>query len=376
MKPKRSSWSRISRPPAPLGVQGLPRKAHRLRNHARPPPQFVLKSYMSFVSDMVECRLSDTDMESIMLEERLLSRIQEKKARLDALRPLPAAAVRRLNEQLTIEWIYNSNAIEGSTLSLRETQLILEQGITIGGKSLREHFEVINHQEAIKLVESLAGQQEPLTAFYVRQLHALVLTKIDDENAGQYRNVPVRIVGAAHEPPSSWELPAQMNDWSAWIQAQEGAMETVALSAMAHHKLVAIHPFIDGNGRTARLIMNLVLMRDGYPPAIIARVNRRQYYRTLAQADGGNSAPLVNFVGRAVERSLTLYLEASTPQTAPPMPADEWLPLREAAELVPYSQDYLSLLARMGKLEAIKRGRIWHTTRRALEVYMASVAEQ
>jgi Fic family protein len=98
-------------------------------------------------------------MERMMLETRLLQRIQDKKEQLDALRPLPAAAMRRLNEQLTIEWIYNSNAIEGSTLTLRETQLILEQGITIGGKSLREHFEVINHQEAIKLVESLAGQQ-------------------------------------------------------------------------------------------------------------------------------------------------------------------------------------------------------------------------
>ncbi len=289
------------------------------------------------------------------------------------LRPLPSAAVRRLNEQLTIEWIYNSNAIEGSALTLRETQLILEQGITIGGKSLREHFEVINHREAIRLVESLAAKQEPVTAFHVRQLHALVLAKIDDENAGQYRNVPVRIVGATHEPPPAWDIPTQMNDWAAWVQAQEGGMETVALAAMAHHKLVAIHPFIDGNGRTARLIMNLILMRAGYPPAIIARANRRQYYRVLAQADSGKAAPLVNLVGRAVERSLTLYLESCTPQTAPPAAEDEWLPLREAAELVPYSQEYLSLLARIGKLEAVKRGRIWHTTRRALDTYMASV---
>ena len=308
-----------------------------------------------------------------MLEKRLQQRIQDKKTQLDALRPLPAAAVRRLNEQLTIEWIYNSNAIEGSTLSLRETQLILEQGITIGGKSLREHFEVINHQEAIKWVESLAGKQDPLTAFDVRQIHALVLTKIDDENAGQYRNVPVRIVGAAHEPPPAWDIPAQMDDWTSWLEAQAGGMEVVPLAAMAHHRLVAIHPFIDGNGRTARLIMNLILMRHGYPPAIITRVNRDQYYRVLAQADGGNSTPLVNFVGRAVERSLTLYLEACTPQTAPPPLEEVWIPLREAAELTPYSQEYLSLLARTGKLEAIKRGRNWVTTRQALETYLQSV---
>lgn len=310
-----------------------------------------------------------------MLETRLQERIQAKKAQLDALRPLPAAAVRRLNEQLTIEWIYNSNAIEGSTLSLRETQLILEQGITIGGKSLREHFEVINHQEAIKLVESLAGQQGPLTPFYVRQLHALVLAKIDDENAGQYRSLPVRIVGAAHEPPPAWDIPAQMDDWASWLQAQEGVMEPVSLAGLAHHQLVAIHPFIDGNGRTARLIMNLVLLRAGYPPAIITRANRRQYYRVLAQADGGNATPLANFVGRAVERSLTLFLEACTPQTTRPSVDEEWLPLREAAKLTPYSQEYLSLLARTGKLEAMKNGRNWMTTWQALETYLHSVGK-
>ena len=308
-----------------------------------------------------------------MMEARLQKRILDKKAQLDALRPLPSAALHRLNEQLTIEWIYNSNAIEGSTLSLRETQLILEQGITIGGKSLREHFEVINHQEAIQMVESLALQQEPLSAFHVRQLHALVLTKIDDENAGQYRSVPARILGAAHEPPPSWNIPALMHEWEQWLYEQEGVLEPVALAAIAHHKLVAIHPFIDGNGRTARLIMNLVLMRADYPPAIIARVNRRQYYRVLSQADGGKPTSLANFVGRAVERSLTLYLEACKLQIAPVPEEETWISLRKAAEMVPYSQEYLSLLARTGKLEAMKRGRNWYTNQQALETYLESV---
>ncbi len=310
-----------------------------------------------------------------MIEARLQKRILDKKAELDALRPLPAAALRRLNKQLTIEWIYNSNAIEGSTLTLRETQLILEQGITIGGKSLREHFEVINHQDAIKFVESLALQQEPLTAFHVRQLHALVLVKIDDENAGQYRSVPVRILGAAHEPPPSWNIPALIHNWERWLHEQEGVSEPVALAAIAHHKLVAIHPFIDGNGRTARLIMNLVLMRAGYPPAIIARANRRQYYRVLWLADGGKPAPLVNFVGRAVERSLTLYLEMCKAQTGPVSEKERWISLREAAEMVPYSQEYLGLLARTGKLEALKRGRNWVTNQQALETYLESVGK-
>lgn len=309
-----------------------------------------------------------------MIDERLLTRLQDKKARLDTLRPLPAAAVRRLQEQLAIEWTYNSNAIEGSTLTLRETQLILEHGVTIGGKSLREHFEVVNHAQAIALVESLAGQHEPITPAVVRQLHALVLANIDDANAGQYRQLPVRIVGAAHEPPPAWDVPARLTDWADWLAAQEQAgVEPVELAAVAHHRLVSIHPFLDGNGRTARLILNLILLRAGYPPAVIARANRAQYYRALAAADRGHDDALANLAGRATERSLTLYLEAVTPLTAPPPHEERLQPLREAAEGTPYSQEYLSLLARSGRLEAIKRGRNWYTTAAAIGRYRDSL---
>lgn len=309
------------------------------------------------------------------MEKRLLSRLHDKKARLDARRPLPAAAVRRLEEQLVIEWTYNTNAIEGSTLTLRETQLILEQGITIGGKSLREHFEVINHREAIVMVESLAEKREPVTTGVVRQLHALVMARIDDENAGKYRELPVRIAGATYEPPPAWEVPARMADWVDWLKEQEGSVEPVELAAVAHHRLAAIHPFLDGNGRTARLIMNLILLRAGYPPAIVTRTDRAQYYRVLAAADRGDDAPLTNLIGRAAERTLSLYLEATTPQTAPPPPDDEWLPLREAAEGTPYSQEYLSLLARTDRLEALKKGRNWYTTRRAVKTYIDSLGK-
>lgn len=310
---------------------------------------------------------------SHMLELRLLNRLQQKKAQLDALRPLPATALHRLNQQLTVEWIYNSNAIEGSTLTLRETQLILETGLTIGGKSLREHLEVINHQEAIKYVETLTAGDKPITTLHVRKIHRLVLARIDDDSAGQYRNLPVRIAGSTHQPPEAWEVPHQMTNWESWLNDSTLTLHPIERAAVAHHRLVAIHPFLDGNGRTARLLMNLLLMRDGYPPTIIMRVNRRQYYNVLARADAGFEAPLVNFVGRAVERSLTLYLEACTPITVPPTPEDEWIPLREAAEGTPYSQEYLSLLARTGRLEAMKRGRIWYTTRQAVKVYQQSL---
>jgi Fic family protein len=308
-----------------------------------------------------------------MIEPRLLARLEQKKAQLDGLRPLPETALRRLNEQLTVEWIYNSNAIEGSTLTLKETQLILETGLTIGGRSLREHFEVINHKEAIEYVEALSTGADPITPFHVRQIHRLVLTKIDDDNAGQYRNLPVHITGSAHQPPESWDVPPLMSDWGDWLDGPALSLHPIERAALAHHRLVTIHPFIDGNGRTARLVMNLLLLREVYPPTIIMRVNRRQYYRVLAQADGGNETPLVNFVGRAVERSLTLYLEACTPRTGPRPSQDEWVPLREAAQDTPYSQEYLSLLARRGRLEAIKRGRVWYTTPQAVAAYRASV---
>jgi Fic family protein len=309
-----------------------------------------------------------------MLETRLLTRLDQKKNQLDALRPLPSAAVRRLNEQLAVEWIYNSNALEGNTLSLKETQLILETGLTIGGKSLREHFEVINHKAAIEYVQALVSADETVTPLHARQVHKLVLTHIDDASAGQYRELPVRITGAAHQPPGSWEVPRLMREWGDWLNGPALALHPIQRAALAHHRLVAIHPFIDGNGRTARLLMNLLLLRQGYPPLIIMRVNRRQYYRVLAQADGGNESPLVNMAGRAVERSLTIYLEACTPRSAPPDPGDEWIPLRQAAQDTPYSQEYLGLLARKGRLEALKRGRIWYTTRRAVEDYRGSVA--
>jgi Fic family protein len=210
----------------------------------------------------------------------------------------------------------------------------------------------------------------------VRQIHRLVLARIDDDSAGQYRTLPVQIVGTTHEPPEAWQVPALMQDWGAWLNGPARDLHPVARSALAHHRLAAIHPFIDGNGRTARLVMNLLLLRDGYPPTIIMRANRRQYYRVLAQADKGSEAPLVNFVGRAVERSLTLYLAASTPQERPAAPEDQWIPLREAARGAPYSQEYLSLLARKGRLEAVKRGRVWHTTRRAVAAYRRSVRER
>ncbi len=307
-----------------------------------------------------------------MIETRLLKRLEAKKAQLDQYRPLPAALLKRLREEIQIEWTYNSNAIEGSTLTLKETRLILETGLTIGGKTLREHFEVINHRDAIQYVEELVKTPDPITAFHVRQIHQLILKSIDNENAGRYRTTQVRIAGSSFAPPEPWQIPNLMAEWEDWIKQSESDLHPITLAAQVHHRLVAIHPFVDGNGRTARLVMNLLLMRQGYPPTVIMRDNRKQYYSVLEQADAGKTNALENYMGRAVERGLNLYLDACITQIKTPEPDTELIPLREACIGTSYSQEYLSLLARLGRLEAIKQGRNWYTTRQAVKAYQES----
>ena len=255
--------------------------------------------------------------------------------------------------------------------------------MTVGGKTLREHFEVINHRDAIEFVESLVSSDAPVSAHIVRQLHALVLARIDADEAGQYRRMQLGIGGARHRPPDAFDVPIRMTEWEQWLYVGVQGLHAVERAAMAHRRFVAIHPFADGNGCTGRLLMNLLLMRDGYPPAVIERINRTQYCRVLAAADAGEPTGLVNFVARAVERSLTLYVQAVLPYDQPstlrePQPVyavtrSAWVALADAARGTPYSQEYLSLLARKGQLDAMKHGRNWRTTHAAVKAYRQSV---
>ena len=200
-----------------------------------------------------------------------------------------------------------------------------------------------------------------------------MLAKIDDASAGQYRQVAVRIAGARHIPPESWQVPSLVDDLIQWLSSREAlAIHAIARAAIAHHKFVEIHPFIDGNGRTGRLLLNLLLFKDGYPPAVIEKTNRKQYYKVLSEADADHPKNLVNFVARACERSLRLSVEASRVVTKKPLLVEQWISLAEATQSAPYSQEYLSLLARLGKLKAKKRGRNWVTTRAAIQEYLAS----
>ncbi|OGY17868.1 MAG: hypothetical protein A2900_00450 [Candidatus Chisholmbacteria bacterium RIFCSPLOWO2_01_FULL_50_28] len=306
----------------------------------------------------------------MILDQSIFQRIVEKKKRLDSLRPLPTSLVNRLREQVIIEWTYNSNAIEGTSLSLRETELIIEHGLTIKGKPLKEHFEAINHKGAILFLEKLVEKGGfRIDQLLIRQIHQLILKEIDNDHAGRYREVEVKITGSGFVPPSPARLPIAMRQLEKWLAKSENQQHLIDYSALAHFKLVDIHPFIDGNGRTARLLMNLILMNRGYPPTVILKTDRQKYYRALDLAHRGELKLFVDFIGRSVERSLTWYLEAVIPEKKKKM-VEMWQLLSELALKAPYSQEYLSLLARRGRIEAVKKGRNWYSNLQAVRHYI------
>ncbi|MDA8133511.1 MAG: Fic family protein [Desulfobacteraceae bacterium] len=205
------------------------------------------------------------------------------KQKLDSFRPLPSEIVNNLHEDLVLRWTYHSNAIEGNTLTLKETKVALE-GITIGGKTMREHFEAINHREAIFFVEDLVRKNEPLSEWQIKSIHQLILKNIDDKNAGVYRKTNVIISGADHVPPDALHVESDMQDFINWYQTDGASLHPVERAARVHADFVKIHPFVDGNGRTSRLLMNLELMKSGFPPVVLPVEKRLEYYETLDTA--------------------------------------------------------------------------------------------
>lgn len=192
--------------------------------------------------------------------------LTKKKKELDGYRPLPPALVRNLEEWFRVELTYTSNAIEGNTLTRRETAAVIEKGITVGGKSLREHLEATNHARALDVVNSMIKKKpSALTAHDILSIHGLILNGIDDTNAARYRNVPVRISGSPVVMPNPAKVLSLMEDFLRWLTTRN-SLNPVAFAGEAHYRLVTIHPFVDGNGRTARLLMNLLLLMRGYPP--------------------------------------------------------------------------------------------------------------
>ncbi len=241
--------------------------------------------------------------------KNILKIIEGKKQRLDAHLPISKDLVKNSREWFKIELTYTSNAIEGNTLSRAETALVVKDGLTVENKTLVEHLEAVNHGEAIDwIMEKIDKGKQAITKKIILDLHQHILQKIDDTNAGRFRNVSVRIAGTTVILPNPAKVPELMDKFVWWLQNSN--INPVTLAIEAHFKLVSIHPFVDGNGRTARLLMNFILLQAGYPPAIIRKEDRKQYLNSIEKAQlGGSLANYQVMMYEAVDRCLDIYLE-------------------------------------------------------------------
>ena len=233
--------------------------------------------------------------------------LQKRECYRQALPSIPALTLQSYELAFEVEYTHNSNAIEGNTLTLMETKLVLEDAISPGGKSLREIYEAVNHQRAYRYVKACIARNEPLSEKIVKDIHAILM-----ENTlvgGVYRNVDVYISGAQHTPPSPNEMYRQVKDFYADLGWKAQALDPIALAAWTHAEFVRIHPFPDGNGRTSRLLMNYQLLAQGFAPVSIAKEDRLDYYNALeAYAVDGDLAPFTEMVAALEEKQLDRYL--------------------------------------------------------------------
>jgi Fic family protein len=238
----------------------------------------------------------------------LLKAIQQKKAQLDRLRPLSPGALAGLQKYYDIELTYTSNAIEGNTLTHRETAEVIEHGVTVGGKPLRDHLEALDHYDAVQWMRAVAAQTAPLGENTICELHRRIVARSQPDIAGIYSPHPRRIAGSPVIFPNPLKIPQLMAEFGAWLSSApstpEGAFE-------GHFRLTAIHPFSDGNGRTARLLMNLMLIRGGYPPVAVRPADRKTYLEALERASlAQDLQPLQSFMHERLDATLAEYVSA------------------------------------------------------------------
>ena len=302
----------------------------------------------------------------MIISEKIYKRIQEKKRKLDSLRPLDSLRLEKLREEFLIEYVYNSTSIEGNTLSLNETRLVLEEGLTIGGKSLREHLDVTNQKEALGWIASFVKEKRNIREADMLSLHEITLKGISEHWAGKYKTSQNRILGSKLRTTPPYKVSSEMASLVHSLNANPDNYNPLELAAFAHHELVRIHPFVDGNGRVARLLCNLVLMKHGYPPIMVRVKDRKKYYECLEKAHFGNMKAFADFIALKVEESLMLYISAFAKATT----KNELLPLADLAKGTSYSQEYWSLLARRGLISATKINGVWHSTAEDLKRYV------
>jgi len=298
----------------------------------------------------------------------------EKKRHLDQYRPLPPELVHNLEQWFLVELTYTSNAIEGNTLTRQETAVVVEKGLTVSGKSLVEHLEATNHAKALRgIMQLVSAKTADMRERNILDIHNTILRGLDDANAGHYRSVPVRLSGSMVVLPNPRKIPELMESFVQFIsRAKE--MHPVELAAEAHYQLVTIHPFVDGNGRTARLLMNLILMQNGFPPALIRKRDRLRYIQSLEKAQlGGNKETYFKLIAEAVSRSFAIYLKALTdaPEDASPTTHQKsLLRIGQLAKLTGETNATLRFWTKEGLLE------IADTTAANYQLYHPGMAER
>ncbi len=298
--------------------------------------------------------------------QTIFDRLFDKQNMLNKARPLPKIAVQKIKEALSVEWTYNSNSIEGNSLTLQETYVVLNDGMTVKGKSLKEHFEINNHHKALDYLYQIVEQKQQLNCSSILDIHRFMLNNIEDLYAGRLRNGGVRIQGANFVPPNALKVSDLLDELIEYVNTNPQQLNVIELATVFHHQFVWIHPFFDGNGRTVRLAMNLILLNAGFPPAIILRNDRKKYYAALNSANNGNYSKLMLLMCQALERSLNIYINALPDST------QEYEEISSIVKepSVPYGQEYISLLARQGKIDAYKEGRNWLTSKKAIQNYI------
>lgn len=284
--------------------------------------QFSVRQYPEIINDIIkmvaeervaylsgEQGLDVIDLSMLTAELQDLSQLQNKWSNQ---KPLDSVQLTKMREYFFTEYTYESNQIEGNTLDFQETHLVVNEGITIGGKTMREHLEAINHQEAIGFIVDLVSNDFDFNEHVLRQLHQLILKEIDKKGAGVYRTVPVRISGSKHLPPDPYQLDGMMADYFRFYKINKDQLHPVILAAEMHERLVTIHPFIDGNGRTSRLVMNLILLKNGYPIVSLKGdlASRKRYYKSLeaVQLDH-NSEEFYRLIIERTKNSLNEHLK-------------------------------------------------------------------
>ena len=305
--------------------------------------------------DQVE--LIELDPAPFLYDSAISDRIEELDRRVSQMRSvgrLSPDVLRRIRKHFRIKSIYHSNAIEGNQLDIGETRLVVEAGLTIAGKPLKDQAEAKNLSEALDLLEELASNtSQPISLHDIRQIHALILRGIDDSNAGSYRTIDVAISGSAYRPPDPIKVGPDMQDFAKWLTGATAitGSAVVSIAAACHAWFAQIHPFVDGNGRTARILMNLILMRAGYPIAVITREDRIRYYEALERSQVGDLTPLIVLLIETIEETLEEYEAAAAEQQT----QNEWA---------------ASLASRFSKADEVRASNEYEVWRSAMDLLL------